>query len=215
MRRWFHSGVLTLITAAALSSAGCGSDESSTPTIPTPTAITETFSGTLTVNGAVTFPFFTNGAGSANLVVKTLTPDLVVTTAAEGLGVFTAGETVFQGPGTTTSDATWTAIVHNFTPATNILTIRNVTGGFTPDGLIVGVDSGAAWAGKSITTTVVGIAMGTWSGTTCSVVLANDVSGVGGQITGAVQGAGTLCARVYDVGRITDPVAFTIEVTHF
>ncbi len=53
------------------------------------------------------------------------------------------------------------------------------------------------------------------SGTTCSIVLANDLTGVDGTVTGAVQGPGSLCARVYDVGRLETTATFTIEVAHF
>ena len=64
-------------------------------------------------------------------------------------------------------------------------------------------------------TAIVGIALGTWSGTTCSIVLANDIASQGSVVSGVVQDAGVLCARVYDVGKLTAPTTFTIDVTHF
>jgi hypothetical protein len=201
-------GVLTAFTAA-----GCNSDPTTTPTTPTtPTAVTETFSGTLTVNGAVTFPFVANQAGSANATIKALQPDAVVTTGA-GAGGFTVGETVYQGP--SLAEATWSAVVSGWNPSANALAVRSLVGTLTVDGEVVGADSGTRRSGTAITATVIGIALGTWSGTTCSIVLANDVSGLGSAVTGAVQGAGSLCARVYDVGKLTGAATFTIEVSHF
>lgn len=211
MSRLSLSGVL--VVAVALTGAGCNSDSTTTPTTPTPTAVTETFTGSLPVNGAVTFPFVANQAGSANAVLKGMQPDIAVTVNAGGSGAFAPGETVFQGPAA--GAATWSATVHAWVPASSILAVRSVTGSFTPDGVLTGGTSGAKWTGKTIDTTIIGIALGTWSGTTCSVVLANDLSSVGSQVTGVVQGAGSLCARVYDVGKIVTPATFTIEVTHF
>lgn len=139
MRRSFVRGLLVATLAAT--AAACG-DDPTVPTQPTPpTPITSTFSGTLTVNGAITFaPIVVTQQGSANATIKALAPDA---------------------------------------------------------------------------SSIVGIALGTWSGVTCTIVLANDVASVGGVVSGVVQGAGQLCARVYDVGRIAAPVEFTIEVTHF
>jgi hypothetical protein len=62
---------------------------------------------------------------------------------------------------------------------------------------------------------VIGMAIGTWSGTTCQIILANDAASANAVVTGAVNAQGTLCARVYDVGRITEPVTFSVTVQHF
>jgi hypothetical protein len=212
MRRLSLCGSL-LVAAAAVTGSAC-SDPPTTPTTPnTPTATTETFTGTLTLNGAVTFPYISTQAGSTNATIKTLDPDASVVMKADGTGNFVAGETVFQGE--TLETATWTAVVGSWHPATSTLTVKGLVGGFTVDAVVNGVDSKAAWTGGSIATTVVGIALGTWSGTVCSVVLANDFAGVGGLITGVVQGQGSLCARVYDVGKLSNTATFTIEVTHY
>src|SRR5690242_14839898 len=58
------------------------------------------------------------------------------------------------------------------------------------------------------TTQIIGFALGTWNGAGCQIILANDRATQGTIITGAATGAGTLCVRVYDVGRITDPVQY-------
>jgi len=158
-------------------------------------------------------PFVVTQAGSANATITALDPDITVTVKAGGSGTFSVGELVYQGASFDT--AAVKATVYAWNPATGILSLRDFTGGFTVDTAIIGVDSGAQWTIASIDTPVVGIALGTWSGTTCTIVLANDVSSAGSSVNGAVQGQGTLCARVYDVGKLTTPATFTIEVTHF
>ena len=140
MRRSLLRGVFFLALAAT-TAAACDSEQPGGPTAPpTPIPVTETFTGTLTVNGAVTFPFTVSQAGSANASVTALSPDSAA---------------------------------------------------------------------------ILGIGLGTWSGTTCSIVLANDIASVGSVVTGAVQSSGSLCARVYDVGQLTAPTTFTINVSHF
>lgn len=203
------AGALVALTGAACSN----NDTTTTPTTPSPTATTETFTGTLTVNGAITFPFFPTAAGSANATLTAMDPDLAVTVKDGGHGAFVAGETVYQGP--SLGESSITAVVYGWNPATRVLLLKNITGTFTIDTPIVGADSGAAWDAGAIDTPVIGLALGTWSGTTCTIVLANDISAVGSMVTGVVQGSGSLCARVYDVGHITAPATFSIDVTHF
>ena len=138
MRRRLFSGVL-VIGLTALAVTGC-SDDPTTPTTPTsPISVIETFSGVLTVNGAVTFPF-SSAAGSVNTTVTRVEPD---------------------------------------------------------------------------TSIVFGVSIGTVNGTTCQMVLSNDNAGLNALVTGAVREAGTLCARVYDVGKLTAPLTFTLKVEHF
>jgi hypothetical protein len=63
---------------------------------------------------------------------------------------------------------------------------------------------------------VVSFALGTWTGTACSVVLANDQAKAGAVLSGTMTGVGNLCTRVSDVGNIPAgaTVAYTIEVVH-
>ena len=66
-------------------------------------------------------------------------------------------------------------------------------------------------------TLVVSFALGTWTGSACSIVLANDAATGGAILTGTMTGIGTLCARVGDVGNVPSGPgeAYTIEVvTH-
>ena len=65
-------------------------------------------------------------------------------------------------------------------------------------------------------TLVVSFALGTWTGSACSIVLANDAATGGAVLTGTMTGIGTLCARVGDVGNVAagNGAAYTIEVVH-
>ncbi len=59
-----------LLVLVAVSAAGCSGLIDELPTTPDPVITTETFSGTLTVNGGQTHPVFTSATGT---VVATLT----------------------------------------------------------------------------------------------------------------------------------------------
>ncbi len=71
-------------------------------------------------------------------------------------------------------------------------------------------------AGTADTTTSVGLMLGTWNTTlmTCQVVLTNDKAFQGGFLVGASSGSGALCARIFDVGKLTANEDFTLTVTH-
>jgi hypothetical protein len=130
---------ISLVLAVVSLSIACG-DDPITPIAPTPPQTsTETFTGTVNKNGAVTHTFTT---GSAGTVTGTLT---MVSAGAE---------------------------------------------------------------------LVVGFGLGTWNGTTCQVTLASDRSVQGSVVTGLVSSVGTLCARVYDVGNIVDPINYEISIVH-
>ena len=61
-------------------------------------------------------------------------------------------------------------------------------------------------------TTTVGLSLGTWTGTACQVVIANDAAVQGAIITGTVTSAASLCVRIYDIGKLTGNVNYTITV---
>ena len=132
-----------LLVASVVTGWGCNTAATSALTTTTPTAVTTTdvFTGTLNMNGAASYSFVTQAAGS---VVATL--------------------------------------------------------------ISLGPDSSLS----------VGISLGTWNGTGCSIQtgIFNDVAPQGSILTGNVGGAGTLCVRLYDIGKITDPLAFTVNVVH-
>jgi hypothetical protein len=111
--------------------------DTSTPAV----AVTDTFDGQVTVNGAVTHSFIASRAGTITAVLTALDP----------------------------GDAT------------------------------------------------VGVSLGTWNaGTnTCQIILANDAAPAGASVIGTASVAGNFCVRLYDVGRLTAPVLYTVAVTHF
>jgi hypothetical protein len=124
----------------ALLAGGCNGLIDELPTTPDPVIVTETFTGTLTVNGGATHQFFTSATGTVTATLTSL------------------GETPPER---------------------------------------------------------VGFSMGTLSGATCSIVLANDQAVVTSVVSGTVSTlAGTLCVRVYDVGTLTAPVDYTFTVSH-
>ena len=77
--------VPALLVAGLAAGACSNSSTPSGPTAPAPTPVTETFDGTLTINGAVTQPFVVSTAGTVVLRLATLEPaDAVI-----GVGIGT------------------------------------------------------------------------------------------------------------------------------
>ena len=134
--------VRALVLPVAVMTFGCSGEIANFPTTPDPVFVTDTFTGTLNINGGAT---------------------------------------------------------HNiFTSATGTVTARLTSLGDNPPAKI-------------------GFALGTLGsgGTVCTVVLANDNAVVTSEVTGTVSSlAGSLCARVYDVGSLTESVPYTFTVTH-
>ena len=129
-----------LVLSIAVAAAGCEGEIANLPTTPDPVTVTETFTGTLTINGAQTHNVFTSATG---LVTATIT---------------SLGETAPEK---------------------------------------------------------VGLSMGTLAGATCTVVMHNDNAVVTSYLSGTVATlAGSLCVRVFDVGKLTGPVDYTITVSH-
>lgn len=63
--------------------------------------------------------------------------------------------------------------------------------------------------------TTIGLALGTFNGVACSVVLSNDAATTGLVLTGNVGAAGGLCLRLYDAnGSLTGPVNFEVQIVH-
>ncbi len=136
--------VVPMLLAATIltTSAACGSTSSSSTPITPGNPVTETFAGSINVNGAATYPF-------------------------------------------------------------TIATPGNVTANLAA----VGPDA----------TTLIGISIGTWSGTTCSVGsgLFQDKAPQGATIVATVSAPGTLCLRVYDSGTLTDVTTYSVNITHY
>jgi hypothetical protein len=60
----------------------------------------------------------------------------------------------------------------------------------------------------------VGLMLGTWNGASCASVIANDNAVQGHAVIGNVTGAGTLCVRIHDVGRLTGAQDYKLTVVH-
>lgn len=60
----------------------------------------------------------------------------------------------------------------------------------------------------------VGLSLGTWNGSACYVVIAKDKATQSSSVLGQASSAGSLCVRIYDVGNVTDPVTFEVQVVH-
>jgi hypothetical protein len=64
-------------------------------------------------------------------------------------------------------------------------------------------------------TLVLGLALGTQTGTTCQLVLTNDAAVQGTIVSGNAGAASSFCARVYDpAGHVVVATAFSITVIH-
>jgi hypothetical protein len=68
-------------------------------------------------------------------------------------------------------------------------------------------------------TQIVGLSLGVFNGSACSTSpqtggSSSDTATSGSSITLNASAAGSLCVRLYDVGFITSPVLYTLQVTH-
>ena len=64
------------------------------------------------------------------------------------------------------------------------------------------------------TTAAIGLSLGTWNGSACQIVIANDNAAKGAVVVGAASTAGNLCVRVYDVGKVSDLTSYALTVVH-
>lgn len=62
-------------------------------------------------------------------------------------------------------------------------------------------------------TPLIGLAVGQWDGSACSIVVKNDRAGFGTLIQGNA-GPGGFCVSVYDVGNLLGAVSYTVVVIH-
>src|SRR5215213_7810331 len=105
-----------------------------------PVVISETFSGTVTVNGAFTHPFTVTRAGAVTAQVTALAPDDTIT---------------------------------------------------------------------------LGVALGTWNGIACQVVIASDAAKLSSTVPGTATAPGALCVRLYDVGGLAAATTYDVKVDHY
>ena len=60
----------------------------------------------------------------------------------------------------------------------------------------------------------IGIFLGTWNGTSCERIVVNATAAVGSGVAGLANGAGNLCAHVFDSGQLTEAIQFSITIKH-
>lgn len=60
----------------------------------------------------------------------------------------------------------------------------------------------------------IGLSLGTWNGTACQTIIANDSAAQGTLVIGAASIASNLCVRVYDVGKIPALATYQVTVVH-
>lgn len=64
-------------------------------------------------------------------------------------------------------------------------------------------------------TITVGLSIGTFNGASCTLIITNDSAKLNTSVVGTANATGQYCARIYDVGLMTAPTDYTIEITHF
>ena len=109
------------------------------------------------------------------------------------------------------------------TPITPVTTTETFSGGLKVNGAATHVFLVTSAGTVTVQLTAIdpagspaiGLSLGTWNGTACQVVIANDGAALNAIVTGNVTSATSLCARVYDAGgKLTDPLTYTITVVH-
>jgi hypothetical protein len=124
--------------------------------------------------------------------------------------------------GAACSDDTIDPTPTNPTPTTPGTTVTEppFTGTLRPNG--AATYPFTATAGGTITATLttlagtenIGLSIGTWTGSACQVVIANDNAAQAAAISGTVTAAASLCVRVYDPGRLTGAADFNVTIVH-
>jgi hypothetical protein len=64
-------------------------------------------------------------------------------------------------------------------------------------------------------TVMIGLSLGLWTGASCNMMVENPDAVLSTLLTGVSAATGEFCARVYDLGRLTAPTGYAIEVKHF
>lgn len=89
----FQVRLLTILCVLAAATACGGNNTVTTPTAPAPTTITETFSGTISVNGAATHTFVVQSSGGVTAGLLSVAPN---SAASVGLSLGTWNGAVCQ-----------------------------------------------------------------------------------------------------------------------
>lgn len=91
----------------------------------------------------------------------------------------------------------------------------NVNGAFSfPFPVVAAGSLTATLTTVSDATIAVIFAIGTWNGTSCQIVIANDKALQGAVVPATVTAVGNYCVRISDAGFIVNPITFEISVVH-
>ena len=63
-------------------------------------------------------------------------------------------------------------------------------------------------------TLTMGIGLGTWDGTACSVILQTSVAVVNSAFSASATSAGNYCVTIFDVGNVATSTEYTLSVVH-
>jgi len=64
-------------------------------------------------------------------------------------------------------------------------------------------------------TLVLGFGVGTWDGTSCTVVMQNDNAVQGSYLIGTATATIEMCVKAYDVGNIVEEATYEFSVVHY
>ena len=65
-------------------------------------------------------------------------------------------------------------------------------------------------------TITLGLSLGTWNGSSCQIIIANDAAKLNVSVVGtAQQSAGQFCVRVYDVGKVSASANYELLIDHY
>ncbi len=141
--------------------------------------------------------------------MRGLLPGILLFAVATSLaGCGSDNNTTVTTPTTTTT--TTTTVTETFTGTLNMN--GGVTFPFTATAAGTVTLTLASLSGDA--TLPIGLSLGTWTGSACQIVIANDAAAQTAVVTGTVTSAASLCARVYDTGKVTTPVNFSVTIVH-
>jgi len=83
---------------------------------------------------------------------------------------------------------------------------------FTTDG---GTVTATISALSPDSTAIIGLILGTWNGSSCQTVIADDRATQTTSVIGTASGSGNLCVRLYDAtGELAGPTTYEVQVVH-
>ena len=64
-------------------------------------------------------------------------------------------------------------------------------------------------------TVTIGVALGTWNGIACQLIITNDAAKLSSVTIGTATGPGVLCVRMSDVGQLSGATNYEVRVDHY